>query len=83
MSWLSCLVVVASVSGATDWKTLAERESLDGTVKVAYGLPDGHAIESVLMPYQDAWRKLCTTDLCRRHCRNATFQYTLLSWMQC
>jgi len=46
-------------AGATDWKTLAERESLDGTVKVAYGLPDGHAIESVLMPYQDGRRTAC------------------------
>jgi len=46
-------------AGAPDWKTLAERESLDGTVKVAYGLPDGHAIESVLMPYQDGRRTAC------------------------
>ena len=26
--------------------------------QVAYGLPDGHAIESVLMPYQETWRTM-------------------------
>ena len=24
---------------------------------MAYGLPDGHAIESVLMPYQETWHR--------------------------
>lgn len=48
-----------AAAGDAEWKTLAERESEDGTVKVAYGLPDNHAIESVLMPYQDGRRTAC------------------------
>ena len=31
----------------------------DSPGQVAYGLPDGHAIESVLMPYQETWRTQC------------------------
>jgi len=45
--------------GADDWQVLAEQESKDGTVKVAYGVPGGHAIESVLMPYEDGRRTAC------------------------
>ena len=37
-------------------KTLLRR---DQPGQVAYGLPDGHAIESVLMPYQETWRTQC------------------------
>jgi len=48
-----------ATAGAADWKILAEQESNDGTVKVAYRLPEGHAIESVLMPYQDGRRTAC------------------------
>jgi len=43
----------------SDWKVLAQRESKDGTVKAAYGVPGGHAIESVLMPYDDGRRTAC------------------------
>lgn len=42
-----------------DWKVLAEKVSRDGTVKMAFGLPDGHAIESVLMPYEDGRQTTC------------------------
>ncbi|CAJ1443096.1 unnamed protein product [Effrenium voratum] len=48
-----------ATAGAADWKILAERQSSDGTVKIAYGLPDDNAIESVLMPYQDGRRTAC------------------------
>jgi len=45
--------------GAEEWQVLARRESTDGTVKVAYGVPGGHAIESVLMPYADGRQTAC------------------------
>jgi len=41
------------------WEVLARRESRDGTVKIAYGLSGGLAIESVLMPYGDGRRTAC------------------------
>eukprot|EP00931_Biecheleriopsis_adriatica_P047071 TRINITY_DN27107_c0_g1_i1.p1 TRINITY_DN27107_c0_g1~~TRINITY_DN27107_c0_g1_i1.p1 ORF type:complete len:700 (+),score=129.87 TRINITY_DN27107_c0_g1_i1:48-2147(+) len=47
--------------GAEDWQVLAEKESIDGTVKLAYGVPGGHAIESVLMPYNDGRRTACVS----------------------
>lgn len=45
--------------GASDWTVLAERLSKDGTIKRAYGIPGGHAIESVLMSYDDGRRTAC------------------------
>lgn len=45
--------------GAEDWAVLAERQSTDGTLKRAYGVPGNHAIESVLMPYNDGRQTAC------------------------
>jgi len=47
--------------GSPTWKVLAERESKDGTAKRAYGVSEGHAIESVLMPYNDGRQTACVS----------------------
>jgi len=52
-------LAVKAAIGFDDWSVLARRESKDGTVKVAYGVPGGHAIESVLMRYEDGRRTAC------------------------
>jgi 23S rRNA (adenine2503-C2)-methyltransferase len=52
----------AALAEAVPFSTLAvtaERESLDGTVKVLFRTHDGHPVEAVLMRYRDGRRSLC------------------------
>eukprot|EP00929_Paragymnodinium_shiwhaense_P000631 TRINITY_DN10087_c0_g1_i1.p1 TRINITY_DN10087_c0_g1~~TRINITY_DN10087_c0_g1_i1.p1 ORF type:complete len:756 (+),score=146.98 TRINITY_DN10087_c0_g1_i1:303-2270(+) len=52
------LARVASI-GSEEWTVLADLTAKDGTVKRAYGIPGGHVIESVLMPYEDGRHTAC------------------------
>ena len=40
-------------------QAVAEQQSVDGTQKRLYQLPDGQLVESVLMPYEDGRRTAC------------------------